>query len=180
MPKFDLDSYETVEDRLVKFWAQHPEGRIESDLIAYGDNQFIVKSMIYFDAASEKPTATGLAEEMVGASPVNKTSALENCETSAIGRALANCGYAAKGKRPSREEMEKVQRGAPAPALTKEEVDTLDALYEKASSITDIDGLKSFYEAVSADPICKRNHKGTTLIDLITKTKKTIQEGESA
>ena len=34
MPKFDLDSYDTVEDRLVKFWAEHPEGRIESDLIA--------------------------------------------------------------------------------------------------------------------------------------------------
>jgi hypothetical protein len=49
-----------------------------------------------------------LAEETVQGRGVNATSALENCETSAIGRALANAGYAAKGKRASREEMQKV------------------------------------------------------------------------
>jgi hypothetical protein len=49
-----------------------------------------------------------LAEETVQGRGVNATSALENCETSAIGRALANAGYATKGKRASREEMSKV------------------------------------------------------------------------
>jgi hypothetical protein len=55
-----------------------------------------------------RPWTTGLAEETVQGRGVNATSALENCETSAIGRALANAGYATKGKRASREEMSKV------------------------------------------------------------------------
>jgi hypothetical protein len=56
--------------------------------------------------------ATGYAEEVRGEGNVNRTSHVENCETSAIGRALANLGYAGSDmtKRPSREEMQKVQR----------------------------------------------------------------------
>jgi hypothetical protein len=56
--------------------------------------------------------ATGYAEEVRGAGNVNRTSHVENCETSAVGRALANAGYAGSdvNKRPSREEMSKVQR----------------------------------------------------------------------
>jgi hypothetical protein len=54
--------------------------------------------------------ATGLAEERVGSSHINKTSALENCETSAIGRCLANLGLSAKGNRPSDIEMSKADR----------------------------------------------------------------------
>jgi hypothetical protein len=61
--------------------------------------------------------ATGYAEEVRGAGNVNRTSHVENCETSAVGRALANAGMAGSdvSKRPSREEMSKVQRSAPAP-----------------------------------------------------------------
>jgi hypothetical protein len=56
--------------------------------------------------------ATGYAEEVRGAGNVNRTSHVENCETSAVGRALANAGMAGSdvSKRPSREEMAKVQR----------------------------------------------------------------------
>ena len=70
-----------------------------------------MRAEIYFNREDDRPVATGYAEEVRGASPVNKTSHAENAETSAIGRGLANCGYATKGSRPSREEMEKVQRG---------------------------------------------------------------------
>ena len=108
MAKFDLENYETVEDRLVKFWKDHPEGRVLTEIIFQDERRFIVKAEVYFDRDDMTPVAHGHAEEIVGASPVNRTSALENCETSAIGRALANCNYAAQGKRPSRQEMEKV------------------------------------------------------------------------
>lgn len=108
--KFDLESYETVEARLIKFWKDHPNGRVFTDLVFHDERRFIIKSEIYFDKDDMEPTATGYAEEIVGATPVNRSSALENGETSAIGRGLANCNYAAQGKRASREEMDKVER----------------------------------------------------------------------
>ena len=111
MAMFNLADYETVEDRLVKFWEDHKQGRILTSIHYYDDNRILVRAEIYFNREDDRPVATGYAEEVRGASPVNKTSHAENAETSAIGRGLANCGYATKGSRPSREEMEKVQRG---------------------------------------------------------------------
>ena len=105
---FNLDDYETVEERLAKFWKDHPQGRIETKLIVNTATQYIVWSAIYRDSADVQPWATGLAEETVQGRGVNATSALENCETSSLGRSLANAGYATKGKRASREEMSKV------------------------------------------------------------------------
>ena len=105
---FNLDNYETVEDRLAKFWEKYPDGRIESNLIENGDTRFIVQSFIYRTEADTRYWTSGLAYEVISDRGVNSTSALENCETSAIGRALANAGFATKGKRASREEMSKV------------------------------------------------------------------------
>ena len=105
---FDLSSYETVEERLVKFWEKYPDGRIDTELIEATANRFIVKSYLFRTEADAKPWTTGLAFEMVTDRGVNATSALENCETSSIGRALANAGFATRGKRASREEMTKV------------------------------------------------------------------------
>ena len=105
---FNLDDYETVEERLIKYWKDHPDGRIETKLIEASASRFIVQAYIYRTEADQQAWSSGLAEETVQGRGVNATSALENCETSAIGRALATAGYATKGKRPSREEMSKV------------------------------------------------------------------------
>ena len=105
---FNLEDYETVEERLIKFWKDNPEGRILTTLLDISVSRFIVKAEIYRGSDLATPWTTGLAEETVQGKGVNATSALENCETSAIGRALANAGYATKGKRASREEMSKV------------------------------------------------------------------------
>lgn len=107
---FDLSNYETVEDRLARFWADHPAGRVHTELVIQDGDQVIFKAAVYFDAGDPIPRATGYAEEQRGSSQVNRTSFLENCETSALGRALANCGYATHGKRASRSEMTKVNR----------------------------------------------------------------------
>ena len=105
---FNLDDYETVEERLVKFWKEHPDGQIHTKVLEHTSARFIVEASIFRTEADPRPWTTGLAEETVQGRGVNATSALENCETSAIGRALANAGYATKGKRASREEMTKV------------------------------------------------------------------------
>jgi hypothetical protein len=116
---FNLEDYETVEDRLTKFWKDYPDGRISTQIIEHTLQRFIIQAAIYRTEVDAQPWATGFAEETVSTRGVNSTSALENCETSAIGRALANAGYASKGKRPSREEMAKVKAAEPKPFAEK-------------------------------------------------------------
>jgi hypothetical protein len=116
---FNLEDYETVEERLAKFWKEHPDGRISTEVVEHTLQRFIVKASIYRTEVDAHPWTTGFAEETVSTRGVNSTSALENCETSAIGRALANANYAAKGKRPSREEMAKVKAAEPKPFAEK-------------------------------------------------------------
>ena len=106
---FNLDDYEPVEERIKRFYSDHEDGRILTEL-ASDVNKLdivVVKAFVY---TGDTVVSTGLAFEISGAGFVNKTSHLENCETSAIGRALANFNYAGS-KRPSKEEMEKVKRG---------------------------------------------------------------------
>jgi len=112
---FDLSDYEPVENRIRSFWEAYPSGRILPDkptlvLREDGKYQWECWTHVYVDREDSMPTVRGFASEIEGSSPVNRTNASENCETSSIGRALANLGFATKGKRPSREEMQKVQR----------------------------------------------------------------------
>ena len=120
MAFFNLDDYEPVENRIALFWKDHPEGRIVTHMVEGSATRFIVFAALYRRAEDSQPYATGLAEETVQGRGVNATSALENAETSAIGRATANAGYATKGKRPSREEMSKVAAKAKAEDAIKE------------------------------------------------------------
>ena len=110
---FNLADYETVESRLEKWWKDYPDGRVATKIEQATDTRYIVSAQLYKTEADAKACATGLASESISDRGVNSTSALENCETSAIGRALANAGYAAKGKRASREEMSKVEQFKP-------------------------------------------------------------------
>jgi hypothetical protein len=136
---FDLSNYETVDSRINRFYEKNPNGRITTELIAYSDQAFIVKAFVYRDLQDVNVSATGLAEERVGASTVNRTSALENCETSAIGRALANLNFASKGQRASLEEMEKVSRyeTATGPVPREEWKNTAQGSWAEVGKATD-------------------------------------------
>ena len=108
-----IEDYEPVASRLARFWEKHPEGRVITKLITFEGDRVIVQADIYVDREDDRPVATDFAEEIRGSNNVNKTSHIENAATSAIGRALADCDFASSTdwtKRPSREEMSKVQR----------------------------------------------------------------------
>ena len=125
MAKFDLNSYETVEERLKKFWADNPNGRIDTQVVHITDDGSCVtiKAEIFPDAKVVLPVSTGIAQETKGQGGfANADAWMENCETSAIGRALANWKYQGTDKaRPSREEMrqgfKKAQKHKPLPVL---------------------------------------------------------------
>ena len=143
MANFNLADYETVDSRIHKLFEVYPLARIRTKLVQMNRNdagqivQFIFKAEIYRHWQDSVPSATGYAEEILGSSPVNRTSALENCETSAIGRALANLGFSTKGQRPSQEEMGKVAR-APKKTLT----DALKEVTPVVNELDKIEGLK--------------------------------------
>jgi len=155
---FNLADYETVESRLEKWWKDYPDGRISTKIEQATDTRYIVSAELYKTEADAKAYATGLASESVSDRGVNSTSALENCETSAIGRALANAGYAAKGKRASREEMTKVVRSE---TFSVERTDPLPISNEdwvKAATVT----------PPKAPPACCA--KGNNLVTGVSKT----------
>jgi hypothetical protein len=130
---FNLADYETVEVRLEKFIKDYPDFRIATELEVVEKDRYIVKAYLFKTTGDSLSWATGYAEEKITDRGVNSTSALENCETSAIGRALANAGYAAKGKRPSREEMSKVvSTKVVTPSAPKPSVQDLDTAIKTA------------------------------------------------
>lgn len=146
MARFNLEDYETVEQRISRFYSDNPDGRIITDYITSeadrSRGQWIVKATVYIGADADTPKATGLAFEVDGQGMANQTSALENAETSAIGRALANAGYSGN-KRATREEMQKVQRG-PQPVI-RPAAEAPDGLLEAIAQIPTIDELRSAY-----------------------------------
>ena len=112
MAKFNLENYETVEDRLKQYWKDNPNGRIWTEVVHETDDGSCVtiRALVYINADDSNPISTGIAQETKGQGGFANTDAwVENCETSAIGRALANWKYQGSGKaRPSQQEMSKV------------------------------------------------------------------------
>ena len=131
---FNINDYETVEVRLGKFIADYPDFMVHTELVQATETRFIVLAKIYRTCVDTQPFATGLAYETVSDRGVNSTSALENAETSAIGRSLANAGYAAKGKRPSQSEMAKVIAAETPTKSFKEKLEQRQNMYGAAGS----------------------------------------------
>jgi hypothetical protein len=115
---FNPADYASVQERLPLFWKDCARGRIITELVVDDGTRIVMKASLFATYEDHHPTTTGYAEEIRGSSMVNKTSALENCETSAIGRALANYQYQGSNKRASLEEIVKVYRQGQEPQTT--------------------------------------------------------------
>jgi len=128
MAKFNLNDYELVEDRLKKFWKDNPNGRVETEVVHITDDGscVTVRALCYKDIEDINPVTTGIAQETKGQGGfANADAWMENCETSAIGRALANWNYQGTGKkRPSKEEMSKVAKQPPTKKPVVQETTT--------------------------------------------------------
>lgn len=106
---FNLDDYEPVASRIARFWQEHPLGAIHTELVFDDGHRCVVKATVYFDSTAQ-PVSSDYAEEIQTERGVNSLSRIENCSTSAQGRALAAAGFLPSDwtKKPSREEMTKV------------------------------------------------------------------------
>lgn len=110
--RFSLEDYATVQERIAQFYQDFPDGSIRTFMVVRDGPEVVFEARVFRNP--EEVTAgaytSGWAREIEGKTPVNKTSHLENAESSAVGRALANLGYATDARRPSRSEMIKVGR----------------------------------------------------------------------
>jgi len=136
MAKFNLDNYETVEDRLKVFWKDNPNARINTEIahITEDGTCVTIRAEVFKQEEDARPVATGIAQETKGQGGfANADAWMENCETSAIGRALANWKYQGSTKpRPSREEMSKVQvEKKPVKKPTKQEQAAMEKVVDE-------------------------------------------------
>jgi hypothetical protein len=185
---FDLSAYETVAERLQRALQDHPDMRIITEIVDIARDpqtqrplQYVVRASLFYGDVLK---AVDYAEEVVGSSHINKTSALENASTSATGRALSLAGYMGtdpntkKPIRPTRQDMEKADRvkDAPvappvvAPKVTEAQYTEAEMAIALADTATTLEQLKSVYTQYSTVKDIKVN--GTTLLDTVNKRKR--------
>lgn len=135
---FNLGNYSEVKDRVVEFVQAFPNGCIQTEILRLDGPEVIIMAKIFRcqEDVVNGAFTTGIAREIEGPSGVNKTSHIENCETSAIGRALAAMGFGTDKNRPSREEMIRVAR------MEREHTEMIDYLVSAAATLTE-DALKT-------------------------------------
>lgn len=114
LPTIDIKGkeYVTVDTRVAEFHKRYPEGSIDTQLVSDPvSNRVIVKAIAY-PVSGEIRSFTGYAQELIGDGFINKTSALENCETSAVGRALGFLNIGLVGSIATADEVFKAQAAA--------------------------------------------------------------------
>lgn len=144
---FNPDDYEPVAVRLDRWLKTATDPRVITHLIEYGPDYCVFRGELH---EGEKLISTGWAEERRSDRGIMQGSMVEVCETSAIGRALANAGMAGSdpGKRASREEMQKATRGTVTPITggsgsakpaSEKQIGAIRAMCKKAGRTTPAD-----------------------------------------
>lgn len=141
MARFDMSQYMTVAERIDVFWEKYPQGRLHTELVHFSPEQVVIRAEVYLDRDDPVPVTVDYAEERPNTSPVNRVSMVENCATSSLGRALGDLGSNfTGGKRPSFEEMQKVER---------HEAQTKRDWVKEASKLKDVDALRLLWAEAS-------------------------------
>ena len=187
MPNFNLDNYETVEERLKVFWKENPKARINTEIVHMTDDGtcVTVRAEIYKMEVDARPVTTGIAQETKGQGGfANKDAWVENCETSAIGRALANWIYQGSNKaRPSREEMSKVGNQNDRVKVEKKRVQrptkeqkeamnkVVDEMVAEPKKKNNASQLKALMSATVSDAEKLREYQGDAYVECVSKLK---------
>lgn len=129
--------YAEVAERVRAFRKLYPEGVIATELVKYEGGDVIVRALV---SAEGRTLATGYAHEKEGSTNINRTSALENCETSAVGRALGFLGLTGGASIASFEEVSnaKLQQEGALLASTKEKQGLIKSAEAKGLAIDDV------------------------------------------
>ena len=187
MPNFNLDNYETVEERLKVFWKENPKARINTEIVHMTDDGtcVTVRAEIYKMEIDARPVTTGIAQETKGQGGfANKDAWVENCETSAIGRALANWIYQGSNKaRPSREEMSKVGNQDDRVKVEKKRVQrptkeqkeamnkVVDEMVAEPKKKNNASALKQLMSATVSDAEKLKEYQGNAYVECVSKLK---------
>lgn len=178
---FNLNDYEDVDTRIHKFYKEYPDGAIVTELVSNDENQGVVvfRAVAFRTHVDTQPSAVGYARGSRKERGVDRDFWFENCETSAIGRCLANLGLSAKGKRASSLEMAKVadsQAGGNKPirVRTEEQKKFINERNPQAEVIWDTtieppadlepdfqDAVNTVIQGLSAEPVptCKHGNR---------------------
>jgi len=130
--KFNLDDYVAVNERVMKFYEKYKDGSIQTEILSIDNERVVIKAYAYRTQDDQRPS-TGHAEEVRNSSYINKTSAVENCETSAVGRCIANLGFEIKHSIASKEEVQnaKAQQEVLAKKITQKQAVELDKIADE-------------------------------------------------
>lgn len=113
-------AYACVAARVQAFRELYPNGLIDTEIISMSDGVVTMKTTIYDEQGNK--LATGFAQEKESASYINKTSYIENCETSAVGRALGMLGIGSDEQMASAEEMANAIGNQDGPKVSREDM----------------------------------------------------------
>lgn len=133
-------NYVEVNERIKAFWQLCEKGKIETDIIKLDEGICVIKAKVFENKENTEPRATGTAYEKENSTFINKTSYIENCETSAIGRALGNAGIGIDTSVASAEEVQNAiiqQEQLQDRKINRKELDILNKTIAKYSLSSD-------------------------------------------
>jgi hypothetical protein len=159
---FDLNNYEDVNSRIKRFRETHISGRITTEIVELNvkDGWVVIRACVFREHEDVVPAAIDYAFEQRSDRGVNRDFWIENCSTSAIGRAIGL--LMPSDARPTRQDMEKVERLAAQPAVEVDlwataipavKVDGVGSVRPAAETIADIKAQLGS-EIVDPAPIC--------------------------